>query len=93
MTVNPGLVGYDAVRGTRFYQALQLEAAALPGAEAVTVAGSLPLEFTSDGGAVELAPWEVSLPRAAMRTVGARPTPRSGREPFHPPGGWLGRFP
>ncbi len=50
VTVNPGLVGYDAARGQRFYQSLLERTRALPGAAAVTIAGNLPLEFSSRGG-------------------------------------------
>ncbi len=50
--VSPGLVGYDATRGRTLYRDLLTRIGALPGVTGVTLAQSVPLEFTSNSAVV-----------------------------------------
>ena len=70
VSVSPGLVGYDAARGRRVYQEVLARLKALPGVTGVTLAQSVPLEFTSGSEVIVPEGGAAGAPDKAGETVG-----------------------
>jgi putative ABC transport system permease protein len=70
VSISPGLVGYDAVRGRQVYREVFARLRAVPGVTGVTLAQSVPLEFTSSSELIVPEGGATGTPDKPGETVG-----------------------